>query len=195
MERSLIITCVVVHLLLFTSMFIIKNVVLSKKLKISIRGKNKEAIVSILLITITITVALLCLFITELHDFFYPIGFLSKKVFVLIGLCLLPISLLISMMTLINMKESWRVGIKTEDKIELITGGIFGLTRNPYFLSLILLFIAYLFLIPNIAVIILSILAIISIHMMILAEEAYLVAIHGNDYLEYKRKVARYLVV
>lgn len=195
MERSLIIIYIVAHLILFNAMFIIKNAVLSKKLKISIRGKNKEAVVSVLLITITITAALLSLFIIDLHNSLYPISFFASRVFVFIGLCLLPVSLLISLMALINMKESWRVGIKTEERTELITSGIFGFTRNPYFLSYILLFIAYIFLIPNIVVLILSVLTIISIHIMILAEEAYLAAVHGNDYLQYKKRVARYLVL
>lgn len=93
------------------------------------------------------------------------------------------------------MKESWGVGIKEGEKTELITNGIYGLSRNPYFLSYIVLFIAYILLIPNAAVIIFSILSIISIHKMILKEELFLEALHGKKYLEYKIEVARYFIL
>ena len=48
----MLIIVVLVHLFLFVSMFIIKNVVLTKKSKKSIRGKNKEAVFSIFFMVI-----------------------------------------------------------------------------------------------------------------------------------------------
>lgn len=75
------------------------------------------------------------------------------------------------------MKESWRIGVKEGEKTELITTGIFALTRNPYFLSYIFLFVAYILLISNAAVVLFSI---VSIHKMILKEELFLEALQGK---------------
>ena len=49
---------IIIHILFSELMFFIKSIVLSNKLRISIRGKNKAAIVSILLFFITISVTI-----------------------------------------------------------------------------------------------------------------------------------------
>ncbi|MDP3150648.1 MAG: isoprenylcysteine carboxylmethyltransferase family protein [Ignavibacteria bacterium] len=186
---------IIIHIILFEIIFFIKSIVLSNKLRISIRGKNKEAIVSIILFSITISVTIFSLIFEKLHNLFYPISFLSNPLFKNIGISLLVLNILIACLALIDMKESWRIGIKEGEKTELITNGIYGISRNPYFLSYIVLFMAYILLIPNVIVIIFSILSIISIHKMILKEELFLEALHGNKYREYKIKVARYFII
>jgi len=108
---------------------------------------------------------------------------------------LLFLNLIISFLALIQMRDSWRVGIKEDDKTDLIISGIFKITRNPYFLSYIFLFLAYILLVANVLVIISSLLAFISIHKMIMKEEKYLEALHGEMYLAYKKNVPRYLLI
>lgn len=93
------------------------------------------------------------------------------------------------------MRDSWRVGIKEDDKTELINSGIFRITRNPYFLSYIILFLAYILLVANVLIIISSLISFISIHKMIMKEEKYLEALHGQEYLDYKKSVPRYLLI
>lgn len=176
-------------------MFIVKNIVLSKKLKKPIRGKNKEASLSIFLFAITINIAIFSILFEYINQLFIPIPALSNNYFIFIGIALLIVNLIISFLALTQMKDSWRVGIKEEDKTELIKGGIFKITRNPYFLSYNVLFIAYILLVANIAIIISSLIAIISIHKMIIKEEKYLECLHGNKYLEYKKRVARYFII
>ena len=93
------------------------------------------------------------------------------------------------------MRDSWRVGIKEEDKTDLIISGIFKITRNPYFVSYIVLFLAYILLVANIIIIISALLSFFSIHKMIMKEEKYLEALHGKKYLDYKKNVPRYLLI
>ncbi|MGE5846800.1 MAG: methyltransferase family protein, partial [Ignavibacteria bacterium] len=158
------------HLFLFESMFFVKNIILSKKLKGSIRGKNKEASLSIFLFAVTIIIAITSILSGYLNELFIPIPVLSNEYFIFIGMFLLFINLIISFLALLQMRDSWRVGIKEGDKTDLIIGGIFKITRNPYFLSYIVLFLAYILLVANILVIISSLLAFISIHKMIMKE-------------------------
>ncbi|MGE5796640.1 MAG: methyltransferase family protein [Ignavibacteria bacterium] len=183
------------HLFLFESMFFVKNIILSKKLKGSIRGKNKEASLSIFLFAVTIIIAITSILSGYLNELFIPIPVLSNEYFIFIGMFLLFINLIISFLALLQMRDSWRVGIKEGDKTDLIIGGIFKITRNPYFLSYIVLFLAYILLVANILVIISSLLAFISIHKMIMKEEEYLEALHGKKYLDYKNDVPRYFLL
>ncbi|HSR16685.1 MAG TPA: isoprenylcysteine carboxylmethyltransferase family protein [Ignavibacteriaceae bacterium] len=183
------------HLILFESMFFVKNMILSKKLKGSIRGKNKEGSLSIFLFAVTIIIAITSVLSEYLNELFIPIPVLSNEYFIFIGMLLLFLNLIISFLALIQMRDSWRVGIKEDDKTDLIIGGIFKITRNPYFLSYIVLFLAYILLVANILVIISSLLAFISIHKMIMKEEEYLEALHGEKYLDYKNNVPRYFLI
>ncbi len=186
---------IISHLFLFESMFFIKNIVLSKKLKGSVRGKNKEASISILLFTVTIVIAVSSLLSEYLNELFIPIPVLSNDYIIFIGMFLLSLNLIISLLALIQMRDSWRVGIKEDDKTELINGGIFRITRNPYFLSYIVLFLAYMLLVGNVLIIISSLISFLSIHKMIMKEEKYLEASHGRKYLDYKKRVPRYLFI
>jgi protein-S-isoprenylcysteine O-methyltransferase Ste14 len=186
---------IITHLFLFESMFFIKNIILSKKLKGSVRGKNKEASISILLFTVTIIIAISSLLSEYLNNLFIPVPVLSNDYIIYIGMFLLCLNLIISLLALIQMRDSWRVGIKEDDKTELINVGIFRITRNPYFLSYIVLFLAYILLVANVLIIISSLISIISIHKMIMKEEKYLEALHGGKYLDYKKNVPRYLFI
>jgi protein-S-isoprenylcysteine O-methyltransferase Ste14 len=186
---------IISHLFLFESMFFIKNIVLSKKLKGSVRGKNKEASISIILFSVTIIIAISSILSDYLNELFISIPFLSIDYIIFIGMFLLLLNLIISFLALMQMRDSWRVGIKEDDKTELINSGIFRITRNPYFLSYIILFLAYILLVANVLIIISSLISIIAIHKMILKEEKYLEALHGEKYLDYKKSVPRYLLI
>jgi protein-S-isoprenylcysteine O-methyltransferase Ste14 len=168
---------------------------LSKKLNVSIRGKNKEASISIILFTVTIIIAITSILSEYLNELFIPIPVLANDYFIFIGMFLLFLNLLISFLALVQMRDSWRVGIKENDKTDLIDSGIFKITRNPYFLSYIFLFLAYILLVANVLIIISSLIAFISIHKMIMKEEKFLEAFHGAKYLDYKKNVPRYLLI
>lgn len=175
-------------------MFIVKNIVLIMKIGRSIRGKNKEAIISIVLFSITIYVAIASILSENFNSRFSPIEYLKKEIFVVIGIIFLVFSLLISFLALMQMKDSWRIGIIEGDKTELITSGIYMISRNPYFVSYIFLFAGYIFLIPNLLVMVLSLLSFISMHQLILKEEQHLQSLHGIKYSEYKKRTPRYII-
>jgi protein-S-isoprenylcysteine O-methyltransferase Ste14 len=90
------------------------------------------------------------------------------------------------------MKNSWRVGITEGQQTELVTTGIYRFSRNPYFASYGLLFVGVLFVYPSIILMITAVSQMIIFHRMILVEEQFLLAAHGDVYLKYKRSVGRY---
>lgn len=91
------------------------------------------------------------------------------------------------------MKDSWRAGIPEKDKTELVTGGIYGYSRNPAFLGFDLQYIGVLLIFFNPVTAVFSVFAIVMLHLQILQEEKYLSREFGEPYLQYKSRVFRYL--
>ena len=47
------------------------------------------------------------------------------------------------------MGDSWRIGVEESDRTELVTGGVFGLVRNPIYTGMIPAFVGIALLVPN----------------------------------------------
>jgi protein-S-isoprenylcysteine O-methyltransferase Ste14 len=183
---------ILLHQLVFQGMFVIKNIILYRKIGEQIRGKNIEATISIAFFVFFIGVALT---ISFLEQPFGEIQLLNGFLSIIVGLALLFLNLVISGASLINLKDSWRVGVLEDQKTELITTGIYRFTRNPYFVSYFLMFAAYTVLLQNLILFGLSILGFLFVHKMIMKEEKYLYSMHGDAYVEYKTKVPRYVII
>ncbi|MBN2077573.1 MAG: isoprenylcysteine carboxylmethyltransferase family protein [Spirochaetes bacterium] len=93
---------------------------------------------------------------------------------------------------LFNFGSSWRVGIDKAHAGELVTRGVFSITRNPIFLFIDLYFLGTFLVYGNIFFLVSSIIAIASSHIQILEEEKFLGAHYGSRYLDYKARVPRY---
>ena len=94
---------------------------------------------------------------------------------------------------LISLRNSWRVGIRYDQKTPLITNGIYRWSRNPYFFSYDLLILGYILLFPSPILIVLYIALVVTFHNMILEEEKYLEKAHGDAYSNYRQRTGRYL--
>ena len=90
------------------------------------------------------------------------------------------------------MRDSWRAGIPENDKTELVTTGIFKISRNPAFLAFDLVYLGILFMYFNWILLLFTIWAIIMLHLQIKQEEKFLLATFGEDYTKYKKQTRRY---
>lgn len=183
---------IVIHQILFQGMFAVKNIILSKNIGKQIRGKNVEATVSIFFFAFFIVISLILSFFNLT---FGEVRILSDNAAFISALIIILANLIISVLSLVHLKDSWRVGVIEDQKTNLITNGIYGFTRNPYFLSYFLMFAAYTVLLQSLLLLSLSFMGILMVHKMILKEENYLVSLHGDKYLKYKSKVPRYLII
>lgn len=96
--------------------------------------------------------------------------------------------------SVLTMRDSWRAGVSDTDKTELVTSGIYQISRNPAFLGFDLVYIGILLMFFNWGLLGVSFFAIIMFHLQIVnVEEDFLIVEFGNEYLDYKRKVNRYL--
>ena len=101
---------------------------------------------------------------------------------------------LIFVSSVLTMRDSWRAGVSKTDKTELVTDGIYKISRNPAFLGFDLVYIGILLMFWNFPLFVVSVFAALMFHLQIVhVEEEFLIAAFGNEYLEYKKTVNRYL--
>lgn len=181
---------IVIHQIIFQGMFALKNIVLSKKLGVNIRGHNREATIATNAFALFIIISLT---ISYLEPAFGKIKLISGSVAMTAGITLAVLSILISAAALVSLKDSWRVGVIKEQRTELVTTGIYGFSRNPYFLSYALMFFAYTILLQDIILLSLSTVCLFLIHKMVIKEEQYLLSVHGDSFLKYMDSTPRYL--
>lgn len=113
----------------------------------------------------------------------------------LVGICSTGIGTLVFIVAMITMQDSWRAGIPSEDKTELVTSGIYGFSRNPAFLGfdLVYLGIGIAFFNPVLSVV--TLFGVVMFHLQILEEEKHLSKVFGQEYEVYKKRVGRYFWV
>lgn len=96
--------------------------------------------------------------------------------------------------SVLTMRDNWRAGVAEGDKTELVTGGIYQISRNPAFLGFDLVYIGILLMFFNGYLLAATIFAMVMLHLQIVnVEEDYLLITFGDDYLAYRKHVHRYL--
>ena len=154
-------------------------------------GKDKIGFVKF--VEITMKIAAILVFIAGLVSIFLETGHSLTAIRVM-GAIISVGGTVIFIVAVWTMRDSWRAGVSKTDKTELITNGIYHISRNPAFLGFDLLYIGTLLMFFNWILCILTVFAIIMYHLQIVnVEEEFLLATFGNEYLQYKKKVCRYI--
>jgi len=109
------------------------------------------------------------------------------------GAVIIILSLLFFLLALISFKTSWRVGIDMIAPGELITTGMFSISRNPIFLSMNLYFMGTFFIYSNLFFLMSFIGMVCGFHFQIRQEEAFLAPKYGESYHRYMSQVRRYI--
>lgn len=111
-----------------------------------------------------------------------------------VGICIGALGVAVFILAVITMRDSWRAGVSKEEKTELVTSGIFQISRNPAFLGFDMLYVGILLMFFNIPLCILSLLGGLLFHLQIVnVEEDFLLQEFGEEYVQYKKSVCRYL--
>ena len=152
-------------------------------------GKAYKIISAIAFITVTFNA-----FIPSLMPFLTPIESLKSYYFVWIGFGLLHLSFLVIFIAQRNMANEWRIGIDNENKVNLITKGLFGISRNPIFLGVLIVFAGMFLIIPNAVTLVILISGFIVIQVQVRLEEEFLIKQLGDEYIVYMVNVKRWLL-
>ena len=187
-------TFLILILVFFILAFAIRNIKTYLSTKKSIKGKSLKLTMSILISTLIYILILLRLIVLE-PQWIIEIDLSEYSQLKIIGLIFIAVGFILGILALIAMKNSWRVGIKHNQKTDLVTNGVYRISRNPYFLSYNILIFGYILLLTSILLIILYLILIVVLHKIILDEEKYLETVHQKKYLDYKKKVNRYLSI
>ena len=110
-----------------------------------------------------------------------------------VGWAFLVISIVVVWIAQSHMANSWRIGIDKEKKSELVTNGMFSISRNPIFLGIMIANIGLFLALPNAFTLLIVSLSSISINTQIRLEEAFLKEEFGEDYTAYQSKVRRWI--
>ena len=164
--------------------FIIKNIITVKRTKQAIKGKSSKVNLLILNSTLLYLLTYFSIFFNPVH--LLLINLLDLVAIKIIGLIFIALAFVLGISTLITMKDSWRVGIRPEQKTDLIINGNFVFSRNPYFLSYDIMFLGIFLVFPTFVYLILYLIFIIIVHLMIMDEEKHLIEQHGTKYQKYK---------
>lgn len=110
-----------------------------------------------------------------------------------LGLTISTVGIIFFILAIIKMQDSWRAGIDDSQNTELVTDGIYIISRNPAFVGFDLFYLGLSIAFFNVYIIGITLFAVILFHIQILQEEKYLERKYGKVYGEYKLKTKRYL--
>lgn len=112
-----------------------------------------------------------------------------------IGIAIAFLGVMIFVIAMVTMRDSWRAGIPEKDKTVLVTSGIYRFSRNPAFLGFDLMYLGILFSFFNYLHLLFALFAVVMLHLQILQEEKFLTAAFGESYTDYKKRTGRYLII
>lgn len=154
-------------------------------------GKGKQGIEK--KIEIMMKTATILTFIVEIISIYFNTTMFPRSIRI-VGILLGMMGDIIFIISVLTMKESWRAGVSHEEKTDLITDGIYQISRNPAFLGFDLVYIGMCIMFFNLALIVISLLAIIMFHLQIkYVEEPFLKQEFTEQYLQYYQQVNRYI--
>ena len=129
----------------------------------------------------------------SLYNLLMPIPWLDSSLLIGVGLALLASALIWVLVAQIQMGDSWRIGIDEKTNSPLVQHGLFGVSRNPIFLGMLVMLVGLLFAIPTAATLIVTLLGFALIHIQVRLEEPFLLDKYGEAYRVYQKHVRRWL--
>lgn len=112
----------------------------------------------------------------------------------LVGVFIAVLGVVVFYLSVNAMGDSWRAGVPEGERTALVTSGIYRISRNPAFLAFDLVYIGILCMFLTWWLCIVTALAAVMLHLQIVnVEEPFLLEAFGEDYLDYRKKVRRYI--
>ncbi len=153
-------------------------------------GKGKKGFVKFIEIALKITTYIIP--IIQLGSIFFYEGNIHISLRI-VGILITATGVFVFIASVLQMKDNWRAGVQREEKTNLVTTGIYSVSRNPAFLGFDLIYIGILFTYFNWYLFVATVFAVLLFHLQIVnVEEEFLKEAFGAEYLQYNKKVCRY---
>lgn len=157
-------------------------------------GKGSKS-KNVLRIELRMKIATYAIVLVEMVSIIWRFQMWDNSVACWMGIAIAAVGVLVFILAMITMKDSWRAGIPDEDKTELVTTGIYRFSRNPAFLGFDLMYVGLLIAFFNPVHLVFVLYAVGMLHLQILQEERFLADVFGKEYLEYKKRAGRYFIL
>lgn len=146
----------------------------------------------LILLALFIYTILLLLFPEDIFPAF-KINIPEPEALKYIGLVIMISALIWVITAQLQMKNSWRIGIDSTMKTDLITHGLFRFSRNPIFLGMTVSLFGFFLVFPTVITFSFLLTGNILMQIQIRLEEEFLLKEHGEIYVIYKKRVKRML--
>ncbi|OBK19406.1 methyltransferase family protein [Mycobacterium asiaticum] len=110
-----------------------------------------------------------------------------------IGVACCAIAIVILVLSLVSFGRSFRVGIDVDRPGGLVTSGIFAVSRNPIYVAFFLFMVGQLLVFPNWVPLVYLFAATWLFHRQVLREEDFMRQHYGQQFVDYCRRVRRYV--
>lgn len=123
-----------------------------------------------------------------------PISLLNTTAVHVAGIALAVAGILLIFLIQLEMGDSWRIGVDSKERTELVTGGFFAIVRNPIYVAFAPMAIGILLIVPTVFLFVDIAIVALSLEMQVrIIEEPYLLRLHGDAYRSYASRVGRFL--
>lgn len=141
----------------------------------------------------TVVVTSICAFGGSWSEYLLPFWYLEMAYLKTFGWISLHGSLIWIFIAQVQMADSWRIGIDTQHKTELISKGLFSISRNPIFLGILIANLGLFLILPNAFTLLIAVISFTSIQTQARLEEVFLRATQGENYINYCKRVNRWI--
>jgi protein-S-isoprenylcysteine O-methyltransferase Ste14 len=110
------------------------------------------------------------------------------------GATVATVGVVLTVWAQLEMGDSWRIGVDSEETTQLVHSGVFGLVRNPIYSAMLIFEFGITLVATNLVTIAGFLLALGSLELQVRrVEEPYLLAKHGALYRDYTDRVGRFV--
>jgi protein-S-isoprenylcysteine O-methyltransferase Ste14 len=113
----------------------------------------------------------------------------------IVGATLIAVAFCVRIQAMVALGDSWRLGLDDRVPGELVTTGIYAVSRNPIYIFFDLWFLGTFLINGPVVFLVFALLTIANLHYQIVQEEAFLAEVHGPAYEAYRAATARYFTL
>ncbi len=146
-----------------------------------------------LTLIVTALIVFIFSFLERYYEWLSPIIWMNSSPLTVVGIVLLILALIWVLVAQLQMGDSWRIGIDEKNESNLVQHGLFGVSRNPIFLGMLVMLVGLLFILPTAVTLTVAALGFVLIHIQVRLEEAFLSEKYGEGYRKYQMNVRRWI--
>jgi len=178
---------------LYLGPFFARNLIVKRHIRTAVKARNPLLTAAIVLSTCNYVAASLSAVSPRLYTLMGSVTMPGARYYFYGGLLLFGASVMAGWFVSGQLRDSWRVGVSEDHVTALVTDGVYARVRNPYFVTILVMYFGLLLTRPSIVLLFSVLATAVVFHLMTMNEERHLRRLHGEAYERYKRRTGRYL--